>query len=276
MEKLLRIKGKTDMHEYKIQAKNLTKIFKTKSKPIVAVKDVSFNIKDSELVSLIGPSGCGKSTIIRLLNGIIKPTDGSITLFGETFNNGVYGSVLRKMGFIFQSPNLLPWLTVRKNLELPLKVFKLEGKGWYDNVDKLLDMVGLSACGDLYPQELSGGMIQRIGVIRAMVHDPEILLMDEPFGSLDEINREKLDMEILKIWEDTGKTIIFITHNIEEAILISSRILVMGTDPGRIIEGVEINLPTKRTINLLTEPEFIGYEEKVTELIGELELNKIK
>jgi NitT/TauT family transport system ATP-binding protein len=276
MEKLLMIKGIADMQEYKIQAKNLTKIFKTKSKSIVAVKDVSFNIHKRELVSLIGPSGCGKSTIIRLVNGIIKPTSGSITLFGETFNDGVDDLVKRKMGFIFQSPNLLPWLTVRQNLELPLKVFKLDGKDWYDNVDKLLDMVGMSECADLYPQELSGGMIQRIGVIRAMVHDPEILLMDEPFGSLDELNREKLDIEILKIWEDTGKTIIFITHNIEEAILISSRILVMGTDPGRIVEEVEINLPAKRTISLLSEPEFIAYEEKVTELIGDLELNKIK
>lgn len=266
----------TDKQEYIIQVKNLTKEFKTKSKPIVAVKDVSFDIHNREFISLIGPSGCGKSTIIRLINGIIKPTSGSVTLFGETFNCGVEDSVLRKMGFIFQSPNLLPWLTVRKNLELPLKIFKLDEESWYKNIEQLLDMVGLSEYEDLYPQELSAGMVQRIGVIRAMVHDPEILLMDEPFGSLDELNREKLDMEILKIWEDTGKTIVFITHNIQEAILISSRILVMGTDPGRIIEEVEINLPAKRSIDLLTEPEFIDYEEKVTKLIGELELEKIK
>lgn len=270
------IKGIANMQDYKIQTENLTKIFKTKSGPIEAVKDINFKIKDGELVSLIGPSGCGKSTIIRLLNGIIKPTSGTINLFGKTFDDGVYGDILRKMGFIFQTPNLLPWLTIRQNLELPLKVFKLEDKEWYDNVDRLLKMVGLTKCENLYPHELSGGMVQRIGVIRAMVHEPKVLFMDEPFGSLDELNREKLDIEILKIWKETKKTIIFITHNIEEAILISSRILVMGTEPGRILEEVEINLPGERTVSLITEPEFIDYEEQITDLIGSVELNKIK
>jgi len=264
------------MHEYKIQAENLTKIFNTNVGSIVAVKDLNFGINDHELVSLLGPSGCGKSTVIRLLNGIIKPTSGRITISGETFDDGVSWNVLRKMGFIFQSPNLLPWLTIRKNLELPLKIFNLNDKKWYDNIDRLLEMVGLCECSDLYPYELSGGMLQRIGVIRAMVHEPEILFMDEPFGSLDELNRERLDMETLKVWKDTGKTIIFITHNVEEAILLSNRIIVMGTDPGRIIDEVRIDLPAERSVNLITEPEFIDYQEKIIGLIGKIELDRIK
>lgn len=264
------------MQEYKIQVENLTKIFRTKSGPIVAVEDLNFGINDHELVSLLGPSGCGKSTVIRLLNGIIQPTHGKIIIDGETFVDGVKGAVLRKMGFIFQSPNLLPWLTIRKNLELPLNVFQLEGKKWFDNIDRLLEMVGLEDCANLYPHELSGGMLQRIGVIRAMVHEPEFLFMDEPFGSLDELTRERLDMEILKVWKETGKTIIFITHNVEEAVLISNRTIVMGTDPGRIIEEVNIDLPTERTANLITEPVFNDYQEKILGLVGKIELDKIK
>ena len=264
------------MQDYKIQVEKLTKVFKTKSGPITAVKNLDFGINNHELVSLLGPSGCGKSTVIRLLNGIITPTYGKITISGETFENGVKGNVLRKMGFIFQSPNLLPWLTIRKNLELPLKIFGLDEKKWFNNIDRLLEMVGLKECAHLYPYELSGGMLQRIGVIRAMVHEPEILFMDEPFGSLDELNRERLDMETLKVWKETGKTIIFITHNVGEAILISSRIIVMGTDPGRIIDEVKINLPAERTVNLITEPEFIDYQEKIINLIGKVDLDRIK
>lgn len=264
------------MQDYRIQVEGLTKIFKTKSGPLVAVQDVDFGVREREFISLVGPSGCGKSTVIRMLNGIIKPTRGKIIYSDTVYENGVKGDILRKLGFIFQSPNLLPWLTVRKNLELPLEVFKLKEKKWKENINRLLDIVGLSSYADAYPRELSGGMLQRIGVIRAMVHEPEVLFMDEPFGTLDEITREQLDMETLSIWKETGKTIIFITHNVEEAILLSSRVIVMGTDPGRIIKEVEIDLPRPRTLDMITSQEFIEYEEQITNLIGEVDLNKIK
>lgn len=264
------------MQDYRIQVEDLAKVFETKRGSIVAVQDLNFGIREKEFVSLVGPSGCGKSTIIRMLNGIVKPTKGKIIYSGVIYENGIKKDMLKKLGFIFQSPNLLPWLTVRKNLELPLEIFKLKGRKWNDNIEKLLNIVGLSEYAETYPNELSGGMQQRIGVIRAMVHKPEVLFMDEPFGELDEITREQLDMETLFIWKETEKTIIFITHNVEEAILLSSRVIVMGTDPGRIIQEVEIDLPRPRTLDMLTSQRFIEYEERVTNLIGKIDLDKIK
>jgi len=264
------------LQDYRIQVENLTKIFETKRGLTVAVQDLNFGVREKELVSLVGPSGCGKSTTIRMLNGIVKPTKGKIIYSGVIYENGIKKEMLKKLGFVFQSPNLLPWLTVWKNLELPLEIFKLKGKKWNDNIKKLLNIVGLSEYAEAYPNELSAGMIQRIGVIRAMVHKPEVLFMDEPFGELDEITREQLDMEILFIWKETEKTIIFITHNVEEAILLSSRVIVMGTDPGRIIQEVKIDLPRPRTLDMLTSQRFIEYEERVTNLIGKIDLDKIK
>jgi len=264
------------LQDYRIQVEDLAKVFETKRGSIVAVQDLNFGIREKEFVSLVGPSGCGKSTIIRMLNGIVKPTKGKIIYSGVIYENGIKKDMLKKLGFVFQSPNLLPWLTVRKNLELPLEIFKLKGRKWNDNIEKLLNVVGLSEYAETYPNELSGGMQQRIGVIRAMVHKPEVLFMDEPFGELDEITREQLDMETLFIWKETEKTIIFITHNVEEAILLSSRVIVMGTDPGRIIQEVEIDLPRPRTLDMLTSQRFIEYEERVTNLIGKIDLDKIK
>lgn len=192
------------------------------------------------------------------------------------FTKGIPREFLRNLGFIFQSHNLLPWFTIRKNLELPLKIFGLSGEKWEKNVDRLLEMVELSDYAEAYPTELSGGMQQRVGVIRAMVHDPEILLMDEPFGELDAITREQLDLELLSIWEKTQKTIVFITHNVSEAILLSSRVLVMATNPGRIIQEVKIDLPRPRTLDMMKEEKFLKYEEEITNLIGELNLEMVE
>jgi NitT/TauT family transport system ATP-binding protein len=266
------------LQEAKIRFNNVTKLYKTKRQIITAVKDVSFTVGEGDFISLIGPSGCGKSTIIRLLDDIIKPTEGDIYINGEEVpkKNKISPELIRKMGFIFQQPNLLPWLTVRENVALPLRVFGLKGEKWENNVDKLIAMVGLTEYSKAYPIEISGGMVQRVGVIRAMVHEPEILLMDEPFGALDEMTREQLNIELLDIWTKTKKTIIFITHDVEEAILLSSKVYVMGTNPGRIVADVDINLPRPRTLDMLTMKEFIDYEEKLTNLIGELDLRKIK
>ena len=184
---------------------------------------------------------------------------------------------LRKMGFIFQQPNMLPWYTIRENVMLPLKVFGLESKEWIDYAQSLLEMVGIKKeFASAYPLEVSGGMLQRAGVIRAMVHKPEILLMDEPFGALDELTREQLNMELLSIWRKLGITIIFITHNVEEAILLSNRIYVMGTQPGRLISTVDIDLPRPRKLSMITQERFAAYEQQLTSLIGELDLRNIK
>ena len=258
---------------------HVTKIFHTRKQDIIAVKDYSMDIKEGEFVSIIGPSGCGKSTIIRLLDGLIQPTEGQIYIDGEVVSKGKMRSeVLRKMGFVFQEPNLLPWLTIKQNIEFPLKIFKIDAKSkeYQKRVAALLKMTGLEKSKDSYPVDVSGGMTQRAGVIRAMVHNPEILLMDEPFGLLDGITQETLDMELHNIWRESGKTIIFITHSVEEAVLLSNRVYVMATQPGRLVSTEEIDLPFPRTVEMMESEEFIKYTHKLTNLIGTLDLKNIK
>ena len=266
------------MQEPRIQFEHVSKVFETRSQTIVAVKDYSMEIEKGEFISILGPSGCGKSTLIRMLDGIIEPTDGKIYIDGELVNGKkkISKTMLRKMGFIFQQPNLRPWYTVRENVALPLRIFGLKGQEWENKVDELIAMVGLTEYANAYPYEISGGMLQRAGVIRAMVHDPEILLMDEPFGALDELTREQLNMELLDIWKRTGKTVIFITHNIEEAVLLSSRVYVMGTNPGRLVETITLDLPRPRELSMITQPKFIDYKQRLEGYIGELDLSKIK
>ena len=264
------------MSNIKIALEGVTKIFKTKNGPITAVKDVTFDVQKGDFISLVGPSGCGKSTVLRLIDGIIDPTEGAITVDGISYTKNPPQEVLNKIGFVFQNPNLLPWLTVRENLTLPLKTLHLTEKKWQDRADELLQMVGLQNQVNMYPSEISEGMKQRLGVIRAMVYDPEILFMDEPFGYLDELTREILDMEILKIWENTGKTIIFITHNVAEAILMASKVYIMGTNPGRIISELTVDLPYPRKHEFMETEYFAETEAKVMNLIGNVSLDKIK
>ena len=267
------------MQEAKIKFDHVTKVFHTRSQDIIAVKDYSMEIQDGEFVAILDPSGCGKSTLIRMLDGIIPTTEGDIFIDGKKVNYAnkkMPSEVLRKMGFIFQQPNMLPWFTVRQNVALPLDVFGLKGKQWQQRVDDLLEMVGLSDYADAHPHEISGGMLQRAGVIRAMVHDPEILLMDEPYGALDELTREQMNMELLDIWSKTKKTIIFITHNIEEAVLLSDKVYVMGTQPGRLVEVVDLDLPRPRKLSMITEAKFINYRQYLENAIGEIDLSKIK
>jgi len=262
----------------RIKFENVSKIFETRFQTIVAVDDYSMEIQEGEFVSIIGPSGCGKSTLIRLLDDIIKPTSGNIYIDGTLtdYRRRMDKDTLRRIGFIFQQPNMLPWYTVRENVALPLKIFKLRGEQWEKRVDDLMEMVGLTKYANAYPVEISGGMGQRLGVIRAMVHDPEILLMDEPFGALDELTKERMDMELHDIWVKTKKTVIFITHSVEEAILLSGRVFVMRTRPGRLVETVDINLPRPRTLDMVYSKEFLEYKKQLLEIIGEVELSVIK
>ncbi len=263
----------------KIEFKNVTKIFQTRSQEIVAVKDYNMQVETGDFISIIGPSGCGKSTLIRMLDGIIQPTSGELFIDGNQVNTSAKKmprQTLRKMGFIFQQPNMLPWYTIQQNVMLPLKVFGMDNAQSKEYANSLIDMVGLKEYANAYPLEISGGMLQRAGVIRAMVHKPEILLMDEPFGALDEMMREQMNMELLGIWKKLGITIIFITHNVEEAILLSSRIYVMGTQPGRLVDTVDIDLPRPRQLAMITEKRFTDYELQLTSLIGKLDLRNIK
>ena len=262
----------------KIKLEHLGKQFETKRQTITALEDVNMEFAQGELVSIVGPSGCGKSTIIRMIDDIIKPTSGKITVDGVEYDNNVpiTKELVRKLGFIFQLPNLYPWLTIRENLELPLKILGLKSDEYQKNIDSLLEMINLSDYAGSYPNEISGGMAQRIGVIRGMVHKPDMLMMDEPFGALDDETREQLNIELLNIWKKTGMTIIFITHNVEEAVLLSQRIYVMASHPGRVTADVKIEFDAPRSLELINTPEFAAYCGKIESLIGKIELDKIK
>lgn len=267
---------KTEM-EPKIKIEHLGKVFSTRKKDIVALEDVNMSFAPGEFVSIVGPSGCGKSTIIRMVDDIIKPTSGTITVDGVAYDNKkpLTKDLVKKLGFIFQLPNLYPWLTIRENLVLPLKVYGLMGEESLQYVDELLAMIGLTDYADVYPNEISGGMAQRIGVIRGMVHKPEMLMMDEPFGALDDETREHLNIEILNIWKKTKMTIIFITHNVSEAVLLSQRVYVMQSNPGKVKAEVSIDFGKERTLDLIGTPEFAHYCKKIEDLIGKIDLNNV-
>jgi NitT/TauT family transport system ATP-binding protein len=262
-----------------ISLKSVNKKFSTRRSEIYALKNINMDFNKGEFVSLVGPSGCGKSTIIRLLDDILKPTSGEITVDGFAYNNSesIPKNMIKKMGFIFQVPNLYPWLTIRENVMLPLKVYKMKGPEYDKYAEELLDYVGLAAYGDSYPSEISGGMQQRIGVIRGMIHKPEIFMMDEPFGALDEDTRENMNLELLEIWKKTHMTVIFITHNIEEAVLMSQRIYVMSSHPGMVKSELTIDFSGReRNLDLISDRKFAEYCTDIESMIGTLRLDEIK
>lgn len=260
----------------KIVLENIEKVFTTKRQTIHALSDINITVPEKSIVGIVGPSGCGKSTIIRIICDIIKPTSGDIIVDGYRYEEKVPREVIRKMGFIFQRPNLLPWMTLRENIAFPQTIMGLKGDDWDQHVEDLLEMGQLSDVADLTPSMLSGGALQRAGVLRSMSFKPEILLMDEPFGALDDMLREQLDLETLAYWDKLGQTIIFITHNVREAILMSSKVYVMGTNPGRIVEEVPIDIPYPRDLSILTDPLFTEYEKNITQMIGDIDLTIVK
>ena len=265
------------LNEAKIKIEHLDKTFVTRRQTIHAVKDVNMEVYPGEFVSLIGPSGCGKSTIIRMIDDLIKPSSGRIFVDGVeiTQYKRIPAEINRKIGFVFQLPNLLPWLTVRENVRFPLRIYNIRDEQAEKRVDHLMDLAGLEPYRDAYPAEISGGITQRIGVMRALVHDPEIVLMDEPFGALDGMMREQMDMEILNLCKSLGKTVIFITHDVEEAVLMSDRVYVMATNPGRIVEEVAIEFEEEKSLNMLTQKKFQDYCTRLTNSIGTIDLSKI-
>lgn len=263
--------------EPKIKLEHVSKEFNARRSNIRALDDINLEIFPSEFISLVGPSGCGKSTIIRMVDDIIKPTSGTIIVDGKAYDNSIPISKqdIMKLGFIFQIPNLYPWLTIKEHLYLPLKVYGEYDEPHMKYADELLDMIHLSDYADAYPKEISGGMAQRIGVIRGMVHKPEMLMMDEPFGALDDDTREELDLEIRENRKNTGITIIFITHNINEAVLISDRVVVLKSHPGQIKDEVKIDLPYDRTLDMQESHEFLSYAKKIQDLIGTVDIKDI-
>jgi NitT/TauT family transport system ATP-binding protein len=247
---------------------SLSKSYRQKGKELRVLNGISMEIQESEFICVIGPSGCGKSTFLKSVGGIQLPSSGMITLDGVTYEQGIPSQALSKFGFVFQSNNLLPWRTAEKNLRLMLEVLKIKGIDWDQRMDEMLQLVGLADYKDVYPHELSGGMRQRVGIARALVHNPEILLMDQPFGALDAITRKMLSYEMLNIWKKTKKTIIMVTNNVEEAILLANRIFVFSQLPGEIISEIEVDIPMEeRGQDIAGHKRFIELRALINQII---------
>jgi NitT/TauT family transport system ATP-binding protein len=226
-----------------VAAAGVGKVFGQGAEAVVALQEINVNLNSGDFVSLIGPSGCGKSTLLRLIADLATPTTGSLEVNGKSPEQA---RLDRDYGMVFQSATLLDWRTVRKNVELPLEIMGFSADDRSEKAREMLALVQLDGFGDHYPWQLSGGMQQRVAIARALAFNPSILLMDEPFGALDEMTRELMQQEVLRIWDETGTTVIFVTHSIPEAVFLSSRVLVMSPRPGRIADEVVIDLATTR------------------------------
>lgn len=225
--------------------------YATRRGAIEALADIDLSIQPGEFVALLGPSGCGKSTILKLAAGLLSASRGRIELAGHTVSGPG-----RHTGVVFQKPNLLPWKTVLDNVLLPARTLDLPMGPARERAMALLELVGLAPFAKDYPFELSGGMQQRVGIARMLLHDPDLLLMDEPFAALDALSRESLTLELQRIWSQHRKSVLFITHSIQEAVFLADRVLVMSPRPGRIIEQLPICLARPRTLGTLADPEF--------------------
>ncbi len=229
-----------------------------------AVQEIDLTIEEREFVSLIGPSGCGKSTLLRIVGDLIEPSSGSATVNGKPARRA---RVDRDYGIVFQDAVLYDWRTVAKNIALPLELAGWKRDRRRERVEQMLELVGLEGFGDHYPWQLSGGMQQRVSIARALSFDPALLLMDEPFGALDEMTRERLNMELLRIWDRSGSTVVFVTHSIAEAVFLSTRVVVMSPRPGQITNVVTIDLPQPRTAATREDPRFFELVTRVREAL---------
>jgi NitT/TauT family transport system ATP-binding protein len=228
-----------------------------------ALVGVSFDVARGEFVSIVGPSGCGKSTLLMAVAGLITPTAGQIQVDGAAVTGP-----RRDVGVMFQTPELFPWRTVLDNVLLPVDVMRLDRKTHTERARQLLETVGLQGHERSYPRELSGGMQQRAALCRLLVANPTLVLMDEPFGALDEFTREKLNLELLRMWDEGGKTFLFVTHNIGEAVFLADRVIVMAAHPGRVIEDVRVDLPRPRGLSALQDPKYGEAVLRIRELLG--------
>jgi NitT/TauT family transport system ATP-binding protein len=245
-----------------IDIRNLSLTFQTADAPVRALSDIDLQVRAGEFVSLIGPSGCGKTTLMRIIADLEQPTDGVALVNGMTPQEARRS---RAYGYVFQAPALYPWRNVLGNVTLPHEIFGLTKAEREQKARRYLELVGLSGFEKKFPWQLSGGMQQRVSIARALSFDPAILLMDEPFGALDEITRDRMNEELLSIWRKTQKTVIFVTHSIDEAVLLSTRIVVMSARPGRIIDVLDSTLPPERSIETRESPEALALAHRVRE-----------
>lgn len=248
------------MAENVITARDLDLTFQTNDGPVYALSKINLDVAVGEFVSLIGPSGCGKTTLLRAIADLEKSLSGALTVNGMTPEQA---RLARAYGYVFQAPALYPWRTVERNVGLPLEIMGIDDQA--ARIQRNLDLVNLTGFEKKFPWQLSGGMQQRVSIARALAFDPKLLLMDEPFGALDEIVRDKLNQQLLELWDRTGKTVVFVTHSIPEAVFLSTKIVVMSPRPGRIIDVIETGLPRKRTLDFRETPEFLKIAHRVRE-----------
>ena len=245
-----------------VSAKDLSLTFETDDGPVHALSNVDLDVKKGDFVSFIGPSGCGKTTFLRVIADLEKHTGGEITVNGMTPEDA---RKARSYGYVFQAAALYPWRTIEKNIALPLEIMGYSADEKKKRIEQTLDLVNLSGFAKKYPWQLSGGMQQRASIARALAFDADLLLMDEPFGALDEIVRDHLNSELLKLWSRTNKTICFVTHSIPEAVYLSTRIVVMSPRPGRVTDIIESTLPKERPLDIRETPEFLEIAHRVRE-----------
>jgi NitT/TauT family transport system ATP-binding protein len=247
-----------------IAVERLHKSYSTPAGRIEALVDLSFEVFDGEFVSIVGPSGCGKSTLLLALGGLVPITAGAVRFEGKPVE-----SPTTAMGLVFQKPVLLPWRTVRENALLAADAQGHERKRYDAQASALLRMVGLEEFERAYPHQLSGGMQQRVAIVRALVHDPRVLLMDEPFAALDAITRDHMGLELQRIWQQSGKTIVLVTHSIPEAVFLSDRVLLLTQRPGHLAAVVDVPIPRPRTLATTASPEFTSLVLRVRGLLEE-------
>jgi NitT/TauT family transport system ATP-binding protein len=249
-----------------IEISGLSLRFNTADGPVQALSDINLKIARGEFVSFIGPSGCGKTTLLRAVADLESPTSGTIRVNSLSAHEA---RANRAYGYVFQAPALYPWRTVARNIALPLEIMGFSKAEREARIAKGLELVNLSGFGGKYPWQLSGGMQQRASIARALSFDPDLLLMDEPFGALDEIVRDMLNQQLLRLWDVTGKTVLFVTHSIPEAVFLSTHIVVMSPRPGRITEVIECNFPRDRTLDIRETPEFLAIANRVRQGLRE-------
>ncbi len=246
-----------------IDVRDVLKVYGTRAGPVKALEDIGFSVRDEEFVTVVGPSGCGKTTILKILAGLVAPSGGSVEVFGEPVRGPVPG-----VGMVFQAPVLLKWRTVLDNVLLPIEILRLDRRAYVGRAQELLGLAGIAEFARRHPQELSGGMQQRVAICRALVHEPRLLLMDEPFGALDAMTRDQMNLELLRIWSERRKTSVLITHSIPEAVFLADRVIVMTPRPGRVAEVVAVDLPRPRSAATRVEPRFTALVEHIGRLLG--------
>jgi NitT/TauT family transport system ATP-binding protein len=256
----VRIPAEPQPHRLAVDVREVSLTFDTADGQVEALSNVSLQVADGEFVSFIGPSGCGKTTILRVIADLQQPTSGSLSVNGMSAEAA---RLARAYGYVFQAPALFPWRTIENNLKLPLEVMGFSDGEQQARAQRYLALVNLTGFERKYPWQLSGGMQQRVSIARALSFDPDLLLMDEPFGALDEIVRDHLNEQLLQLWDKTGKTVLFVTHSIPEAVFLSTRIVVMSPRPGRIIDIIDCDFPRQRTLEIRETPEFLKIAQRV-------------